>query len=296
MSDEYLGLTPEEEAALEGEPDESTTTETTDEELPDTATDATDESVEDASTDEEEHVEEEKVVAKDDSPFAPEFKANKVANYDALINDADGKYQSISDALAKRYADGEIDFAQFQAEDRALTTEYNRYIRALDAAKLKADIAEEYTQQAQAQRWEIEQNMFFADNAEFRTDPILRGALGAQLEVLYADEANTGKSGIWYLREAGRLVNERFAPVKADNVVDIKPKPTDATKLEEAKLAQAKKAAKKPPAPTTLADVPMAMANDDGGEFSHLDKLDGEALEKAINKLPPDAYERWLAA
>jgi hypothetical protein len=138
--------------------------------------------------------------------------------------------------------------------------------------------------------------MFFADNTEFRNDPILRGALGAQLEVLYADEANAGKSGIWYLREAGRLVNERFAPVKADNVVDIKPKPTDAAKLEEAKQAQAKKAAKKPPPPTTLADVPMAMANDDGGEFSHLDKLNGEALEKAINKLPPDAYERWLAA
>lgn len=294
--DVFLGLTDEEAEALRDDEVETITEEvleeTDDEELSDAPADAADEPEESADPAAEESPSQE--IKVEQSPFAPEYRVQKVENYEALVADADTKYQTSSDALAAKYAAGEIDFAQHQSESRALQTEYNKYIRELDAAKLKADIAEEYTRQAQAQRWELEQQMFLTDNPDFKTDPVLRGALAGVLDTLYADEANQGKSGIWFLREAGRLVNERFAPKAPDNVVEMAPK-ADA-KLDAAKAAQAKKAIKTPPVPKTLAEVPLTSPNDDGGEFSHLDGLDGEMLEKAISKLTPDAYERWLAA
>ena len=48
--------------------------------------------------------------------------------------------------------------------------------------------------------------------------------------------------------------------------------------------------------PPTLGAIPVAATNDGDVEFSHLGKLSGFALEKAVAKMSGDQRERWLMA
>jgi hypothetical protein len=59
----------------------------------------------------------------------------------------------------------------------------------------------------------------------------------------------------------------------------------------------AKRKAAHPDIPKTLANVPSAEANEDGGdEFAWLDKLKGMDYERALSKLSENERERYMAA
>ena len=224
-----------------------------------------------------------------DTTFVPKDSADSTEGLSEKMQELSAEFTELSDKLASQYESGDLSFSEYRKADRELSNQYDSQRDQIAAAILKAEIAAEHSQQSSAQKWELEQQMFYQDNPEYKTDAVMRGALSAQLEALYDDEANAGRSGLWFLREAGRMINERFS---------MKPsEPTAGNKaLDDAANAMRKKAAKPLNSPKTLADIPAADVNDDGGEFAYIDKLNGLAYERAIAKLSPDQYERFMAA
>lgn len=226
--------------------------------------------------------------------FAPQFQAEAVENFKETIAQLDTAFDTQAAELAAKYENGEMTFSDYRREERLLARAYEDQRQELVKANLKAEIAYEHSRQSASQKWQLEQDLFYSDkptNAEYKSDPILRGALSAQLEQLYADEKNAGKPGIWFLREAGRALDEKFnratTPIK-QNV----------TKLKEAEDVLRKRKANHPDIPKTLASVPTAEENavDNGNEFDWLDKLSGLAYEKAYSKLSEAERDRYLAA
>lgn len=177
--------------------------------------------------------------------------------------------------LAKSYEDGDFDLPEYQTKLRALSeAEWG-----LREAQLKATLAEEQRGQALAQRWQWEQEHFFAkgENRAYREDPMIGQAFSTAVQVLAADAGNDNKPMSWFLEEADRMTRQRFVvsampPSKA-------PRPTRA----------------RPAVPPTLGHLPAAQAPETGGdEFGYLDKLSGMALERALSKLSQADEQRWL--
>lgn len=223
--------------------------------------------------------------------FAPEFKVPGVANFEETLAALDAAVEVQIADLAAKYENGDLSFTEYRKQEREVTREYEGQRYALQEQNLKAEIAAEHSRQSLDQKWQLEQNMFYADNEEYKTDPILRGALGAQLEVLYADETNAGKSGLWFLREAGRAVDAKFNRVQAEV-----PK-SDSAKLKLVEDTMKKRATNRPTIPQTLADIPAADENSEmSNEFAYLDKLSGMDYERALSKLSDSQRDRYLAA
>lgn len=284
-----LGLTEEELKAVkavksedEDDVDNEETEEDSEEAAPETA-EAT-ESDEDESAEPEVEVE---AKGETDTTFAPVYSSDSTEGLTERLEQATKEFDERSEELANKYENGDLSFSEYRKAERQLNTEYDKVRNEATARLLKAEIAAEHSHQAAQQKWELEQSLFFQDNPGYKEDAILRGALGAQLEALYADEANAGKSGIWFLREAGRLVDARF---------NRETPAAQAKDLDAAKESLRKKAAKPVNAPKTLASVPTAEANQDSGEFAHIDKLTGLDFERALSRLTPDQYERYMAA
>ena len=284
---EGLGLTDEELAAIKPEAENDDV----EAEAVDPDAEDADPAVEEPEGDDEEEGDPEAeaevpVKADVDTTFAPRFESGSTEGLEERLAEFTAKYDTASDALAAQYERGDISFSEFRRQDRAMQAEFDNAQRETNEAILRASIALEHSQQSADQKWALEQNLFFQDNEGYKTDPILRGALSAQLEYLYADEANSGKSGLWFLREAGKAIDARFerAPIAEQN-----------TELKEATDKQRKKAAKPVDAPRTLADIPSAEANNDAGEFAAIDKLQGLDYERAISRMSEDQYDRFMS-
>ena len=251
------------------------------------------ETVADAEPEAEPEPEPEAPESKDDSVvFIPQFQAEGVENFKERISALDTEYDQKAAELATKYENGEMSFSEYRKEERNLSRTYEDVRYELQERNLKAEIAAEHSRQSAAQKWDVEQNLFYADNPDYKADPILRGALSAQLELMYADEKNAGKSGLWFLREAGKAIDEKF-----NRSVPVQATKQNVTKLREAEDTLAKRKARHPEIPKTLADVPAAEANDDGGnEFAYLDKLSGTDYEQALARLTDRDRERYMAA
>jgi hypothetical protein len=226
--------------------------------------------------------------------FAPQYQVQGVENFKEVVAQLDAELDTKAADLAAKYESGELSFTDYRKEERALSRFYEDQRQELVKANLKAEIAAEHSRQSSAQKWELEQNLFFSDraeNADYKTDPVLRGALSAQLEVLYADEKNAGKPGIWFLREAGKALDERFNRVAAPT------SPQANSKLKETEEMLRKRKASHPDIPKTLASIPTAEENvDNKNEFDWLDKLSGLDLERAMAKMSDTERDRYLAA
>ncbi len=254
------------------------------------------EPVEEAAEVEEEVVEEpveEEKPAPEPAPekpvaFATEFKAPGVENLEQVLNELDAAFDATTDELAKKYEAGELTFQEYRKQERAFTRDYNTRRNQLEQAQLAADIASQHSKQSADALWQYEQKVFFTDNKEFKSDPILLGALNAKLQEMYKDPANDGREGLELLREAGAAIRERFnmTPAKETKVAEV-------TAIAEAK---AKREAKPKEVPKTLASLPAADTNDDSGEFAYMDKLVGLDYEKAISKMSAEQRERFMAA
>jgi len=289
-----LGLTEAELEAVRGKEEEEVEETKEDEpEADDSAEDAGDvESAEEDAESEQPEVEAGKsdtprTDADVDSAFTPQFTADSTDGLKEKLDQATEGYEKYVDDLAAKYENGDITFSEYRKQEREAQRVYDEYKEKTSASILKAEIAEEHSRQASQQRWETEQQIFYSDNPSYKDDPVLRGALGAQLEALYANEENKGRSGLWFLREAGRLIDERF------NRTPGTEKPAELAKAQE---TMKKRAAKPVNAPKTLGDLPAAEANEDGGEFAYMDRLQGLDYEKALMKMSPDQYERFMAA
>jgi len=243
---------------------------------------------------------------RDDPPFVATYRADPVENFDEKMAALEAREAEVTQQLV----DGEIDRDAFAAESKAISKERME----LSSAHTKAQIAAEQAQQASQQRWEWEVQRYLRDSAregfEMRPDVTAKAmeaakdnaealaaaraaharalgmaaALDAEVKRLASDPANEERDGEWFLEESGRLVRQAFGGGKSA----AKPGGKPAVPNRRPDLSVV---------PTTLAHVPAASGDDStGGEFAHLDSLNGMELEKAIAKMTPDQQRKWAEA
>lgn len=206
--------------------------------------------------------------------FVPRQSVEAVDGFEAKMADIK---QAKAD-LREQLNNGDIDLDQYEAKkdeiSEAETTLRIKQSAAENAAKQNAHL--------DAERWKWEQEQFFGEkrNAIYQ-DKFVMAALNAAVIDLANDPKNASQKGTFFLNEADRIIRERFnignQQVKQGDKLNRKP---DLSKI-----------------PKTLGDLPSAAIEDaDGGEFSHLDKLTGMDLERALAKLSPEQVERYRIA
>lgn len=229
--------------------------------------------------------EEAKPVVAEAKPLAPEYRAELPQNFNELVADIAAKQADLRTKLKA----GELDIDEFDTQNEALIAQRED----LRAARIKAEISNEMTQQSAAQRWESAQKSFFdrvsaePGFGDYRkTGNEARVAeLDTFIKALAADKANEDKPIEWFLDEAHRRT-------KVLNGLEPYPQKTKKPTAEEAV------AARKPDmkaVPKTLAQVPGGDGPGDvGDEFADLDSLDGPAMEAAIARMNETQRERFL--
>lgn len=208
--------------------------------------------------------------------FQPEFKAALPDGLAEKVTELDARTAE----LLEKFRAGSIELPDFMAQKSEIDNERLQ----LTLAQKQAEWAKTQNEDARAQRWQWEQERFFAqEKSGIYKDPIVLAALDASVKQLSADHANAKKPASFFLEEADRMVRQRFNMGGTADAGGGKQKP-------------APKAPDLSSLPKTLASLPAAeMAETgSGGEFSYLDKLGGIELEAALRKLTPEQEARYL--
>lgn len=210
-------------------------------------------------------------VVDEPAEFTPRFVAEAPADAAEKFTE----FNSQKAALRAKLNDGDIGLNEFTEQLDAIGKEE----RALERQVWEAENAQKQNDHNANQRWQWEQEQFFAApaNAAYK-DKYLLTALDAAIKDLANDPANASKKGPWFLSQADKMIRERFGMAKSEKQ-DIDPPPPPRRR-----------------APPTLAGLPSAELPETGGgdEFAHLDKLGGVELEAALAKMTPDQQDRYL--
>jgi len=236
----------------------------------------------------------EQLEAEKAKPAAEELPAvvsdDDLLRFRPVVTDAELKVEDVIppeiqtkiDELDVKYEAGDVDLKQYNRERDALNREVWRANQVtLDALRTQVG-------------WEKEQGFFFLNRPEYmEKDAVgaytlkasaMFGAFKESTKRLYADPKYTNASGMELLLAADKAVKEAFGITKA------------APAGKPAAPADAGKPPATKPTLKTLADVPAAAAEDTSGDpFAALDKLSGEAYEKALEKLTPAQQEAYQA-
>lgn len=180
------------------------------------------------------------------------------------------------DALAAQYESGEIGFAAYRAQERAL----ERQARDAEGVLLHWQIETQVQQRQLQQNWDAAVTEFRQEpGAAAFESPVVLPMMQAALEAIRAK--TPGLDAKSQLQQAKEVVQGQLrALLGVDSPV---PTPT----------VQNTPARPRVDIPS-LGGVPVAEANDSDLEFTHLGKLNGLALEKAVAKMSPDQRARWL--
>lgn len=208
--------------------------------------------------------------------FQPEFKASLPDGLAEKVTELDARTAE----LLEKFRAGSIELPDFMAQKSEIDNERLQ----LTLAQKQAEWAQSQNEDVLVQRWEWEQERFFAhEKAGIYKDPIIMAALDASVKQLAVDPAHAKKPASFFLEEADRQIRKRFNMGAAADTASGKQKP-------------APKAPDLSNLPKTLASLPAAeMAETgSGGEFSYLDKLGGIELEAALRKLTPEQEARYL--
>lgn len=273
--EDLAGLSPEEVAALSDDDtnasDEADLLKTiADDDAADGAGTDSDENSNDTS--DEDNAEDQQEEANETSDFMPTQAVYAVEDFDNKM----AELKTAKSALREQLNNGDIDLDQYEAKKDEISDQETslriKQATAENAAKQNAHIDSE--------RWKWEQEQFFsAKTNAIYTDKIVMAALNAAVIDLANDPKNANQKGMFFLNEADKLVRERFnmGQPKQEKQVTQNRKP-DLSKI-----------------PKTLSNLPSADTEQSNeGEFSHLDKLSGMDLERAVAKLNPDQVERYL--
>lgn len=213
--------------------------------------------------------------------FRPVLRADLPAN----IGQIKTQLQQQQDALERQFRDGDIEFDEYKAKDRKLSAD----LEQIKAAELKAHIYADQEQQRAVQEWQFTVRQFMkqakGDGVDYQADQKLNKDLDLMVKALANDPDNEARDQEWFLQEA----HKRVLAVRG-----ITPK---GAKADPAAVANA---ARRPPVaslPKTVGDLPGAGDLDDvaGGEFASIDKLTGEAYERALAKMSDEQRARYLA-
>lgn len=217
----------------------------------------------------------------------PEEQFRPVLRADLPANAAEIKAQMLGkqEAIERAFRDGEIDFEEFRKQDRALSA----LLEDLRARELQARIYADQEKQTADQEWQfnLRQMMKAAkrdDGVDYNASPKLLKDLDLMLKGLAGDPDNADKDSDFFLGEAHRRV------LALNGIAKVAPKADSA--------AGATRRAPVAAIPKTVGDLPGGGDDADlgGGEFAALDKLTGEAYERALGKLTDEQRRRYLEA
>lgn len=196
------------------------------------------------------------------------------------------------DELESAYdsGDSELTFAEYKAKLREL----NDAILDLNAERAEVQAVQKMNAAYQQQWWTNEIRSFKREAAregvDYDADPKLAAEWDKAVRYLGNDPDNADKDASWFLREGHEMVKARFR-------IGGQAPQSPASKLSKVDEALANRRQRAGDPPRTLANLPQAGVETEGqGEFSHLEKLSGLDLEKALARMSPDQQERYLTA
>lgn len=185
--------------------------------------------------------------------------------------------------LKQKFDDGEIDYEEFNEAN----LEYQKILWHHENAEMQNINAVE-------QRWQWERDWYLQSNPELNANQVIYGAFAAQVNALLADDNWGVQPGFDILTEAHNRVASEIDSLNGPAVGRIpngRPAVTDEKDEADRKAAEALRKAKQAESskrpPETLAKVPAAKENLDVNKWSAIDALQGEAYQKAIDKLSP---------
>ena len=271
-----IGLSEEEASAL-GEKDDETADDTDDAGKDADKSKGDDDATKgkDATEDEDEDEDEEQRPQKAKVPdhFIPIAKTLSPEELDEISKDLDD--------IKTQFDDGDIDYEVYTDKRMELEKKIWHHEQAVTNNENMIE-----------QRWTWEREWYLQSNPELERSQVIYGAFAAQVNALLADDQWATAPGFDILNEAHARVAAEVSSLAgpggsappAGSPKDDKKTADDRAKEALAK-AKAAESGKRPP--ETLAKVPAAKENVDFNKFAHLDSLDGEALQKAIDKLSP---------
>lgn len=183
-------------------------------------------------------------------------------------------------ATAKQqFQDGEIDYDKY----------FDERLR-LERQIWQNDVAVQLSGDSIENQWQWEQNSFLNDQANewINNDDVVYSAFAATVNRIMGTEEGAVLPGPEILDQAREEVAARFSPTREADAQAAADDKAGKEALKNAKKSQADKTL-----PDTLAQVPAAEAEEGAGEFGYLDKLDGEAFEKAVEALSPAQLVRY---
>jgi hypothetical protein len=142
-------------------------------------------------------------------------------------------------------------------------------------------------------QWQWEQQSFLAapENSWINEDEVVYAALSATVNRIMATTEGAVMPGPDLLAKAREEVAARFSPTQAQDTETAAEKKAAADALKRAKDKEAGKKI-----PDTLGTAAAADQEEGSGEFDYLDKLDGEAYEKAVEGLSEVQLARYEGA
>jgi hypothetical protein len=227
-------------------------------------------------------------------PIPTVIYAPPVDNYAERMAEVDAKWENIEE----QWTNGEITNAE-------KNTAFREYIDSREALRDANRKHEDYlaaNQAAHDTKWVNEQRAFiqqaFRETGVNYMNPEQHAVWNDWVKRLADDPKNADKDGMWFLEQA-----HKKACIELD--IPLKRSAPNATKTA-APAPQAKPDAKKVPnrqpdlnkVPPTLGRLPAAADGDagEGGEFAHMDGLEGTDYEVAIARMSEDQKKRWLAS
>jgi hypothetical protein len=276
-----IGLSPEEQAALEGgDTDEAGKDADADADAGKEADDAT--KGKDAA-DDKAAADKEADAAAAGEPGPAETVPDHFTPLAETLNEDDLK-QIDNDlvALKTKFDDGDIDYEEYT--DQRL--EIEKIVWHHEQAEMNNANAVE-------QRWQWERDWYLQSNAELNQSQVIYGAFASQVNALLADDDWNTAPGFDLLSEAHRRVSSEIdslagpgsEPINNGRPAGGDKRSADDKAADALKKAKAAESGKRPP--DTLAGKPAAAANTDESKFAYLDNLDGEKLQAAVDKLSP---------
>ncbi|OYW94653.1 MAG: hypothetical protein B7Z13_04075 [Caulobacterales bacterium 32-67-6] len=173
--------------------------------------------------------------------------------------------------LRKRYADGDLDREEYDAQIDAL----NERLQDARLQVKQSEMYEDISRQMLVKQWQSAVDRFMArpDNAPFKDGP-LNVALDAEIRKMNAAEISKYPDHTERLAEAKRRV----------------------VAAAEAMLGRKADAPRKPRVeiPPSVDDIPPA-GDEVDSEFTHLDRLEGAKFDAAFSRLTQDQRNRYLS-
>lgn len=198
--------------------------------------------------------------------------------------------KSERDRLEALYEASDSDLSY--GEHRAKVREIEDAIADLKAERAEIKAVQRVSDHYQQEWWNREIRNFkraaAKEGVDYDGDKKLEAEWDKAVRFLGNDPENADKSADWFLKEAHEMVKARFKLGQAPAAQPAKPR----SRVDEALAARRAKAGR---GPVSLAQLPEAGSEAEGeSEFSHLDRLSGMALERALAKMTPDQQDRYL--